>query len=90
MRLSTGLAVGAARTLLPWDKITKLTTSLVIQAPPTDAPVLIKNGILLGNRVSSTRAMWPSTPHPVHSLLALQPPSCWMPKSHPPMLPHLR
>ena len=26
MHLSTGIAVGGARTLLPWDKITKLTT----------------------------------------------------------------
>ena len=62
VHLSTGIAVGGARTLLPWDKITKLTTSLVIQVPPTDAPVLIKNGILLFNRVRPVRAMWSSTP----------------------------
>ena len=51
VHLSTSIAVGGARTLLPWDKITNLTTSLVIQVPPTDAPVLIMNGILLFNRV---------------------------------------
>ena len=62
VHLSTGIAVSGARTHLPWDKITKLTTSLVIQVPPTDAPVLIKNGILLFNRVRPVRAMWSSTP----------------------------
>lgn len=39
--LSTGIAIGSARTLLSWDKITKLTTSIVIQAPPTYALTLI-------------------------------------------------
>ena len=62
VHLATGIAVGGARTLLPWDKITKLTTSLVIQVPPTDAPILIKKGILLFNRVRPVRAMWSATP----------------------------
>ena len=38
VHLATGIAIGNARTLLPWDRITKLTTSLVIQVPPTDVP----------------------------------------------------
>ena len=62
VHLATGIAVGNARTLLPWDRISKLTTSLVIQVPPTDAPSLIKNGILLFNRVRPVRAMWSATP----------------------------
>ena len=37
VHLSIGIAVGSARTLLPWDKITKLRTSLVIcSGPSTD------------------------------------------------------
>ena len=40
VHLATGIAVGNACTLLPWDRITKLTTSLVIQVPPTDTPSL--------------------------------------------------
>ena len=62
VHLSTGIAVGGARTLLPWDKITKLTTSLVIQVPPTNVPILIKKGILLFNWVRPVRAMWSATP----------------------------
>ena len=56
VRLSTGIAVGGARTPLPWDRITKLSTSLVIQVPPTDAPILIKMGTLLFNRARPVRA----------------------------------
>ena len=62
VHLTTGIAVSNARTLLPRDRITKLTTSLVIQVPPTDASSLIKNGILLFNRVRPVRAMWSATP----------------------------
>ena len=84
VHLSTGIAVSGARTLLPWDKITKLTTSLVIQVPPIDAPTLIKKGILLFNRVRPVRAMWSATP-------ATQCTLCWRfghpaagcPKVHP-------
>ena len=62
VHLATGIAIGSARTLLPWDRITKLTTSLVIQVPPTDVPLLVKNGILLFNRIRPVRAMWSATP----------------------------
>ena len=62
--LSTGIAGSGARTFLQWDKITKITTSLVIPVPPTDAPDHIKNGILLFNRIRAVRALWPSTPPP--------------------------
>ena len=70
VHLATGIAVGNARTLLPWDRITKLTTSLVIQVPPTDAPSLIKKGILLFNHIRPVRVMWSATP-------ATQCTQCW-------------
>ena len=70
VHLSTGIADGGTRTLLPCDKITNLTISLVIQVFPTDTPVLIKNGILLFNCVRPVRAMWSSTP-------AIQCTLCW-------------
>ena len=47
VHLSTGIATGSARTLLPCVKISMLTTSIVIQVPPTDAPMIIKNGAQL-------------------------------------------
>ena len=59
VHLATGIAVGNACTLLPWERITKQTTSLV---PSTDAASLIKKGILLFNRVRPVRAMWSATP----------------------------
>ena len=62
VHLATRIAVGNARNLLPWERITKQTTSLVIQVPPTDAPSLIKKGNLLFNRVRLVRVMWSATP----------------------------
>ena len=62
VHLATGFAVGSARALLPWERITKQTTSLVIQVSPTDAPSLIKKGIVLFNRVRPVRAMWSAIP----------------------------
>ena len=90
VHLSTGIAVGGARTLLPWDKITTLNTSLVIQVPPTDAPVLIKNRILLFNRLRPVRAMWSST-HATKCTLRWRfgHPAAGCP-SQPQMLPYLR
>ena len=55
MRLATGIAVVNTRTLLPWERITKQTTSLVIQVLPTSAPCLIKKGVVLFNRIRPKR-----------------------------------
>ena len=62
VHLAPGIAVGSARTLLPWERITKQTTSLVIQVSPINAPSLIKRGIVLFNRVRPVRAVWSATP----------------------------
>ena len=45
----------------PLHRIAKLTTSLVIQVPPTGAPSLIKNGSLLFNRIHPVKAVRPAT-----------------------------
>ena len=50
--------------LLPWDRITKLTTPLVIQVPPTDALALIKKRFLLSNRARPVRLCGQQPPRP--------------------------